>query len=69
MAEPVDFVHVFDTKQDYAKGQKIDLFGELAGFPFSPDSEALYLGVADRTYGIFLEFNWNHPDSYVNCLL
>jgi hypothetical protein len=48
MAGPADFVHVFDTKQDYAKCQKIDLFGELAGISFSPDSEALYVGVADR---------------------
>ncbi len=69
MAEPVDFVHVFDTKQDYAKWQEIDLFGELVGISFSPNSEALYLGVANRTYGSLLEFNWSHPNSYVNCLL
>jgi len=69
MAKPVDFVHVFNTKQNYAKWQEIDLFGELAGISFSPDSEALYLGIADRTYGNLLEFNWSHPDSYVNCLL
>jgi len=69
MAEPADFVHVFDIKQDYAKCQEIDLFGELAGISFSPDSEALYVGVADCTHGSLLEFNWSHPDSYVNCLL
>ncbi|CAK9233319.1 unnamed protein product [Sphagnum jensenii] len=57
MAEPADFVHVFDTKQDYTKCQEIDLFGEVAGISFSPDSEALYVGVADRTYGSLLEFN------------
>ncbi len=69
MAEPTDFVHVFDTKQDYAKCQEIDLFGELAGISFSPDSEALYVGVVDCTYGSLLEFNQSHPESYVNCLL
>ncbi|KAK6116124.1 hypothetical protein DH2020_008393 [Rehmannia glutinosa] len=37
MAEPADFVHVFDTKSDYATGQEIDLFGEIAGISFSPD--------------------------------
>ncbi|KAH8952395.1 hypothetical protein BDL97_09G082900 [Sphagnum fallax] len=58
MAEPADFVHVFDTKQDCAKC-----------ISFSPDSEALYVGVVDRTYGSLLEFNQSHPDSYVNCLL
>jgi len=69
MAEPADFVHVFDTKQDYVKCQEIDLFGELAGISFNPDSEALYVRVVDHTYGSLLEFNWSHPDSYVNCLL
>jgi len=69
MAELADFVHVFDTKHDYAKWQEIDLFGELVGISFSPDSEALYLGVANHTYGSLLHFNWSHPDSYVNCLL
>ncbi|CAM6010132.1 unnamed protein product [Sphagnum balticum] len=57
MAEPANFVHVFDTKQDHTKCQEIDLFGEVAGISFSPDSEALYVGVADHTYGSLLEFN------------
>ncbi|KAL6969101.1 hypothetical protein U1Q18_042993, partial [Sarracenia purpurea var. burkii] len=57
MAEPADFVHVFDTQSDYAKVQEIDLFGEIAGISFSPDTEALFVGVADRTYGSLLEFN------------
>jgi len=69
MVELVDSVHVFDNKQDYAKWQEIDLFGELAGISFSPDYEVLYLGVADRTYGSLLKFNWSHHDSYVNCFL
>jgi WD40 repeat protein len=69
MAEPADFVHVFDTKQDFTKCQEIDLFGEVAGISFSPDSEALYVGVADRTYGSLLEFNRSHSNSYLNCLL
>ncbi|CAK9878240.1 unnamed protein product [Sphagnum jensenii] len=69
MAEPADFVHVFDTKQDFAKCQEIDLFGEVAGISFSPDAEALYVGVADRTYGSLLEFNRSHANSYLNCFL
>ncbi|KAL5992345.1 hypothetical protein ACLOJK_013262 [Asimina triloba] len=56
MAEPADFVHIFDTRSDYCKGQEIDLFGEIAGISFSPDTEALFVGVADRTYGSLLEF-------------
>ncbi|KAL3619720.1 hypothetical protein CASFOL_034632 [Castilleja foliolosa] len=68
MAEPADFVHVFDTKSDYATGQEIDLFGEIAGISFSPDSEALFVGVADRTYGSLLEFNRKRYNSYLDCV-
>ncbi|KAG5544291.1 hypothetical protein RHGRI_016893 [Rhododendron griersonianum] len=69
MAEPADFVHIFDTKCDYIKGQEIDLFGEIAGISFSPDSEALFVGVADRTYGSLLEFNRKHYNCYLDSLL
>ncbi|KAK8335487.1 hypothetical protein V6Z12_A09G058000 [Gossypium hirsutum] len=57
MAEPADFVHVFDTKSGYVKCQEIDFFGEVAGISFSPDTESLFVGVVDRTYGSLLEFN------------
>ncbi|KAL0313963.1 UNVERIFIED_CONTAM: putative WD repeat-containing protein C2A9.03 [Sesamum angustifolium] len=68
MAEPADFIHVFDTKSDYATGQEIDLFGEIAGISFSPDSEALFVGVSDRTYGSLLEFNRRRFDHYLDCI-
>jgi hypothetical protein len=29
MAEPADFVHVFETGKDYGRSQEIDLFGEV----------------------------------------
>ncbi|PRQ21491.1 putative transcription factor WD40-like family [Rosa chinensis] len=64
MAEPADFVYIIDTQSGYAKGQEIDLFGEIAGISFSPDSEALFVGVADRTYGSVLEFNKRHYNPY-----
>ncbi|KAB2025228.1 hypothetical protein ES319_D06G135800v1 [Gossypium barbadense] len=57
MAEPADFVHVFDTKSGYVKCQEIDFFGEVAGISFTPDTESLFVGVVDRTYGSLLEFN------------
>lgn len=66
MAEPADFVHVFDTKSDYTTVQEIDLFGEIAGISFSPDSEALFVGVSDRTYGSLLEFNRKRHDHYLD---
>ncbi|GER55678.1 transducin/WD40 repeat-like superfamily protein [Striga asiatica] len=65
MAEPADFVHVFDVSSDYRSSQEIDLFGEIAGISFSPDKEALFVGISDRTYGSLLEFNLRHFDRYL----
>lgn len=65
MSEPADFVHVFDVNQDFSKCQEVDLFGEIAGISFSPDSEALFVGMADRTYGSLLEFNRIRPHVYM----
>lgn len=69
MAEPADFVHLYDTKQDYTKSQEIDLFGEIAGISFSPDTEAFFVGVADRTYGSLLEFNRRRMNYYLDSIL
>ncbi|CAI9116336.1 OLC1v1017453C3 [Oldenlandia corymbosa var. corymbosa] len=68
MAEPADFVHILDTRSDYAHTQEIDLFGEIAGVSFSPDTESLFIGVADRTYGSLLEFNRRHYNNYLECV-
>mmetsp|Transcript_5894 Transcript_5894/g.7948 ORF Transcript_5894/g.7948 Transcript_5894/m.7948 type:complete len:402 (-) Transcript_5894:79-1284(-) len=57
MAEPADFVHIFNVKSDFACSQEIDLFGEVAGTAFSPDSDAFFIGTEDLTYGSLLEFN------------
>lgn len=69
MAEPADFVHIYDTWQDYNKSQEIDLFGEVAGISFSSDSEALFVGVADRTYGSLLEFNRRRSNFYLDTII
>ncbi|GLU16207.1 hypothetical protein SLE2022_326520 [Rubroshorea leprosula] len=68
MAEPADFVHVFDTESGYVNCQEIDMFGEIAGISFSPDTEALFVGVADRTYGSLLEFNCKHYNKYLDSI-
>ncbi|XP_021900606.1 uncharacterized WD repeat-containing protein C2A9.03 isoform X2 [Carica papaya] len=68
MAEPADFVHIIDTESGYMQGQEIDLFGEIAGISFSPDTEALFVGVADRTYGSLLEFNRRHYNRYLESI-
>lgn len=69
MAEPADFVHVYDAKADYWRAQEIDLFGEIAGLSFSPDADALFVGVADHTYGSLLEFSRRKHDHYLNAFL
>lgn len=65
LAEPADFAHIIDTQSGYVKGQEIDLFGEIAGISFSPDAEALFIGIADRTYGSLLEFNRKNFNQYL----
>lgn len=69
MAEPADFVHIYDIGSDYSKAQEIDLFGEIAGISFSPDTEALFIGIADRTYGSLLEFNRKHHSYYLDSMI
>ncbi|KAK7282797.1 hypothetical protein RIF29_11861 [Crotalaria pallida] len=68
MAEPADFVHIFDSQYGYAQGQEIDIFGEIAGLSFSPDTEALFVGIADRTYGSLLEFTRRRQNKYLDSM-
>ncbi|CAN7133122.1 unnamed protein product [Brassica rapa subsp. narinosa] len=56
MAEAADFVHIYNTKTGYMKEQEIDFFGEISGISFSPDTESLFIGVYDRSYGSLMEF-------------
>ncbi|KAL0443208.1 UNVERIFIED_CONTAM: putative WD repeat-containing protein C2A9.03 [Sesamum latifolium] len=69
MAEPADFVHVFDVESGYEKEQEIDFFGEISGISFSPDTESLFVGVWDRTYGSLLEFGRRRNYSYLDTLI
>ncbi|CAI9773195.1 unnamed protein product [Fraxinus pennsylvanica] len=69
MAEPADFVHVYDVKNGYEKEQEIDFFGEISGISFSPDTESLFIGVWDRTYGSLLQYNRCRNYSYMDCLM
>ncbi|CAI5460694.1 unnamed protein product [Closterium sp. Yama58-4] len=48
---PSDFVHAFDTNSGFTRAQEIDILGKISGISFSPDTEALFTAVADRTYG------------------
>ncbi|EOA40402.1 hypothetical protein CARUB_v10009129mg [Capsella rubella] len=69
MAEPADFVHVYDVSNGYEMEQEIDFFGEISGISFSPDTEALFIGVWDRTYGSLIEYNRRHNYSYLDSYL
>jgi hypothetical protein len=72
-SEPADFVHVYDAAAGYADAQEIDLFGEIAGVAFSPagnnggGGEALFVSIADRTYGSLLEFHRRRRHGYLDC--
>ncbi|GMN36722.1 hypothetical protein TIFTF001_006233 [Ficus carica] len=69
MAEPADFVHVYDAKNGFEKEQEIDFFGEISGMSFSPDTESLFIGVWDRTYGSLLQYNRSRNHTYLDSLL
>ncbi|KAJ9558888.1 hypothetical protein OSB04_013502 [Centaurea solstitialis] len=66
VAEPADFVHVYNTNLNYEKRQEIDFFGEISGVSLSPDDESLYIGVWDRTYASLLQFNKRHKYGYLD---
>ncbi|CAJ2638615.1 putative WD-repeat-like protein [Trifolium pratense] len=68
IAEPADFVHVYDVNSGYEKEQEIDFFGEISGISFSPDTESLFIGVWDRTYGSLLEYGRRHNYSYLDSM-
>ncbi|KAJ9181665.1 hypothetical protein P3X46_009771 [Hevea brasiliensis] len=69
MAEPADFVHVYDVKNGFDKEQEIDFFGEISGVSFSPDTESLFIGVWDRTYGSLLQYNRCRNYAYLDVFL
>ena len=68
MAEPADFVHIYDVKSDYNRRQELDFFGEISGTSFSPDTDMLFVGVWDRVYGSLLQFGRLYNYSYLDSL-
>ncbi|SPT16903.1 unnamed protein product [Triticum aestivum] len=68
-AEAADFIHVYDARAGYGAAQEIGLFGEIAGVAFSPDADALFVGVADRAYGSLLEFGRRGRHAYLDSYL
>ncbi|XP_047315054.1 uncharacterized WD repeat-containing protein C2A9.03-like [Impatiens glandulifera] len=68
-AEPADFVHVYDVRSGYKEEQEINFFGEISGMAFSPDTDSLFIGVWDRTYGSLLEFGRRRQYSYLDSII
>lgn len=63
MAEAADFVHLYDVASGFDYCQEIDLFGEIAGVSFAPDSHDFFVGVVDHqmNYRGILQYAC-HPD-------
>lgn len=55
-AEPADFVHVYDVASGFSTLQEIDLFGEVAGIAFSPDSQAFFVAISDTLYNSLVHY-------------
>ncbi|KAK1290284.1 hypothetical protein QJS10_CPB18g00747 [Acorus calamus] len=69
IAEPADFVHIYNTDLNYEKRQEIDFFGEISGMSLSPDDESLYIGIWDRTYASLFQYRRRHDYTYLDSAL
>ena len=54
VAEPADFVHLYSVASGLIDCQSVDLFGEISGISFTPDSDALFIGIPDSVYNSLL---------------
>jgi WD40 repeat protein len=58
IAEPADFVHIYDASTGlYEDKQSIEFIGEIAGVSFDPTGERLFIGNADDMVGSIYEFS------------
>ncbi|ORY94056.1 hypothetical protein BCR43DRAFT_495791 [Syncephalastrum racemosum] len=60
-AEPIDFVHVYDTAT-FESSQVIDMFGDIAGVALTPDDQALYIANSEERIGGIFEFQRQQPN-------
>ena len=57
VAEPADFVHIYDASTGlYEDKQSIEFIGETAGVSFDPTGDTLFIGNADDLVGSIYEF-------------
>lgn len=57
VAEPADYITLYDIASGFSTQQTIDVFGELAGVAFSPNGERLYAAISDAHYSSLVQFN------------
>lgn len=59
VAEPKDFVHLYDVSRGVVGDgkQTVDLFGEVGGACFTPDGRSLFIGVHDGMCGSLLQYD------------
>jgi WD40 repeat protein len=57
VAEPADYVHVYDASTGlYEDKQTVEFIGEIAGVSFDPSGERLFIGNGDDLVGSIYEF-------------
>jgi WD40 repeat protein len=57
VAEPADYVHVYDASTGlYEDKQTLEFIGETAGVSFDPTGDSLFIGNADDLVGSIYEF-------------
>lgn len=68
IGERVDFVHVYDVNTDFNREQEIDFFGCVSGLSFSPDTEALFIGVSENTFPTLFWYNRRRNYYYLDSM-
>lgn len=64
-SEPNDFVHIH--KSDHLdSGSVEDIFGDICGIDFSPDSKSLFVGLSEQRHGGLLELERYDPPREVD---
>jgi WD40 repeat protein len=57
VAEPSDYVTLYNVVNEYATCQTLDILGEIAGIAFSPDSKRFFTSVSDQQYASLIQLN------------
>jgi hypothetical protein len=56
MSEGSDLVHLYDTRSGYRSGEIIDMFGDISGISFDPDSSHFFVANSHPDHGGLFSF-------------